>query len=140
MFQGVDFEYVEVDPTKKTPEWLAISPNGQTPAILHNDKNIWESDVCLEYIGEHTHAHAHRHAHTCMHTQACTRTHRHAHAHTYITHTHTGTHTHMHTDTRTHGPHTRTAVWMQKYAMFNKMQCFPQTLPWGRAKTCLQQT
>ena len=51
-FQGADFEYVEQDPYDKTPEWLAVNPKGEAPAIVHHGKSVYESLVCLEYIGE----------------------------------------------------------------------------------------
>ncbi len=43
--KGVDFECVEVNPYKKTPEWLAISPKGFVPTIVHNGKSVYESAI-----------------------------------------------------------------------------------------------
>ena len=45
--KGVKFEYIEQDPYNKSPEWLAVNPRGLVPAILHNDKAIYESAVCI---------------------------------------------------------------------------------------------
>ena len=50
--KGVDFEYKEQDPYNKSAEWLAINPRGLIPVIVHNDKSIYESHVCIEYIDE----------------------------------------------------------------------------------------
>ena len=48
----VKFEYIEQNPYNKTPEWLAISPNGAVPAIVHGGNNVYESAICIEYIDE----------------------------------------------------------------------------------------
>ena len=50
--KGVDFDYVEQDPYQKTPEWLAINPRGLVPAIVHNEKVVYESSICIEYVDE----------------------------------------------------------------------------------------
>ncbi|KAL5489208.1 hypothetical protein EMCRGX_G018275, partial [Ephydatia muelleri] len=50
--KGVDFEYVEVDPYNKTPEWLAINPNGLVPTIRHKGVSVWESPICVQYVDE----------------------------------------------------------------------------------------
>lgn len=50
--KGVDFEYVEQDPYNKTAEWLAINPQGMVPVIVHNNKSIYESPFCIEYVDE----------------------------------------------------------------------------------------
>ncbi len=48
----MEFEYIEQDPHDKTPEWLAVNPRGLVPAILHNEKAVYESSICIEYIDE----------------------------------------------------------------------------------------
>lgn len=48
----VKFEYIEQNPYNKTPEWMAISPTGLVPVILHEGSTIYESSVCIEYIDE----------------------------------------------------------------------------------------
>lgn len=50
--KGVKFEYIEQDPYNKTPEWLAISPTGLVPVIIHNGKTVYESHICIEYVDE----------------------------------------------------------------------------------------
>lgn len=52
LHKDVDFKYVEQDPYDKTADWLAINPRGLVPVIIHNEKAIYESAVCLEYIDE----------------------------------------------------------------------------------------
>src|SRR5215217_2001913 len=34
----------------KRPEFLSISPRGQVPAIVEDDKAIWDSAACLVYV------------------------------------------------------------------------------------------
>ena len=50
--KGVQFEYIEQDPYNKTPEWLALNPQGLVPTIVHNGKSVYESSVCIQYIDE----------------------------------------------------------------------------------------
>ncbi|KAK7098824.1 uncharacterized protein [Littorina saxatilis] len=50
--KGVDFEIVETDPYNKTSEFLAISPRGLVPTLVHNGKSVYESFVINEYIEE----------------------------------------------------------------------------------------
>ena len=50
--KGTEFEYIEQDPYNKTPEWLAINPLGMVPVIVHNNKSVYESAVCIEYVDE----------------------------------------------------------------------------------------
>lgn len=50
--KGTEFEYIEQDPYNKTPEWLAVNPRGMVPVIVHNNKSIYESSVCIEYVDE----------------------------------------------------------------------------------------
>ena len=51
----VEFSYFEQDPYNKSPEWLAVNPKGLVPAIVHNNKVIVESTVCIEYVDEAWH-------------------------------------------------------------------------------------
>ncbi|KAK3705150.1 hypothetical protein QZH41_003749 [Actinostola sp. cb2023] len=48
----VEFEYIEQNPYNKTPEWMAISPTGLVPVIVHGGDRIYESAICIEYIDE----------------------------------------------------------------------------------------
>ena len=50
--KGTEFEYIEQDPYNKPPEWLAINPLGMVPVIVHNNKSVYESAVCIEYVDE----------------------------------------------------------------------------------------
>ncbi len=50
--KGVEFDLIEVDPYKKTAEWLQISPRGMVPVLVHEGRSIFESSVCIEYIDE----------------------------------------------------------------------------------------
>ena len=46
--KGVKFTSKEIDPYKKTPEFLAINPRGFVPVLLHNGRSIYESLVCWQ--------------------------------------------------------------------------------------------
>lgn len=50
--KGTEFEYIEQDPYNKTEEWLAINPRGMVPVIVHGNKSIYESPVCIEYVDD----------------------------------------------------------------------------------------
>ena len=45
--KGVSYEYTEVDPYKKTPEFLAVCPRGMVPSIIDNGKVVIESGTKL---------------------------------------------------------------------------------------------
>jgi glutathione S-transferase len=50
---GVDYQLVEIDLTRqmqKTPEYLAINPNGKVPTLLHNGNIVYESAAILIYL------------------------------------------------------------------------------------------
>ncbi|MGY8870029.1 MAG: glutathione S-transferase family protein [Pseudomonadales bacterium] len=50
---GVDYQLVEIDLSRqmqKTPEYLAINPNGKVPTLLHNDNIVYESAAILIYL------------------------------------------------------------------------------------------
>jgi glutathione S-transferase len=52
---GVPCEKVKVDIQKggnKTPEFLALNPNGRVPCIVHDGKSLWESAAITMYLGE----------------------------------------------------------------------------------------
>ncbi len=49
---GVDYETENVDFSSqghKTPEYLAINPNGMLPALTDGDLKLWESNAILQY-------------------------------------------------------------------------------------------
>ena len=52
LYRGLDIDIKEVNPKEKTPEWLAISPRGTVPAMVHNGKSIYESALLLEYLDD----------------------------------------------------------------------------------------
>ncbi|WP_372737434.1 glutathione S-transferase family protein [Neptunomonas sp.] len=50
---GVDYQLVEIDLARqmqKTPEYLAINPNGKVPTLLHDGHIIYESAAILIYL------------------------------------------------------------------------------------------
>lgn len=52
---GTPHEVVRLDLKKgetKTPEYLAVNPNGKVPAIVHDGVAIWESSAICMYLGE----------------------------------------------------------------------------------------
>ncbi len=50
--KGLDFELVEID-LKQTPDWyLALSPTGKVPLLLHGEEKVWESSAINEYLDE----------------------------------------------------------------------------------------
>ncbi|XP_052825442.1 uncharacterized protein LOC106883196 isoform X1 [Octopus bimaculoides] len=50
--KGIPFKYEEIDPYNKTEEFLKLNPRGLVPVLIHDDKIIYESAVCMEYIDE----------------------------------------------------------------------------------------
>jgi glutathione S-transferase len=57
---GLDFKHVELayqDRGTRTPEFLAINPNGRVPAVVdarpEGDVVVWESMACALYIARH---------------------------------------------------------------------------------------
>ncbi len=52
---GVEYEDVKVDyfaQGHKEPEYLAINPNGELPALVDGDLKLWESNAILVYGAE----------------------------------------------------------------------------------------
>lgn len=50
---GVDYELIEIDLAQgmqRTPEYLAINPNGKVPTLLHRGEIIYESAAILMYL------------------------------------------------------------------------------------------
>ncbi|XP_029639307.1 glutathione S-transferase U20-like [Octopus sinensis] len=50
--KGIPFKYEETDLSNKTEEFLKLNPRGLVPVLVHDDKIIYESAVCVEYIDE----------------------------------------------------------------------------------------
>jgi glutathione S-transferase len=51
--KGLDYEYVKVDLFKgqhKQPDFLAINPRGQVPALVDGDVRIYESVAIVQYL------------------------------------------------------------------------------------------
>ena len=48
--KGLSYQYIEIDPYKKTDEHLQINPRGLVPALKHGDWGCYESSVIMEYI------------------------------------------------------------------------------------------
>jgi len=52
-YLGSPVEFVRVDLTKgesRTPEFLAINPNGKVPALTHGSTRLWEADAIMGYL------------------------------------------------------------------------------------------
>ena len=50
---GVDYQFELVDFTKggqRTPEYLALNPNGKAPVMDHDGYVLWESNAIVEYL------------------------------------------------------------------------------------------
>jgi glutathione S-transferase len=48
-------EFVRIDLGKgenRTPEYLAINPNGKVPALTDGDKRVWEADAIMAYLAK----------------------------------------------------------------------------------------
>tara|TARA_Y100001960_G_scaffold313449_1_gene376397 strand:+ start:2487 stop:3095 length:609 start_codon:yes stop_codon:yes gene_type:complete len=51
----IPVEYVHIDVGKhehKSPEFLAINPNGKVPALVDGETSIWESVAIMAYLSE----------------------------------------------------------------------------------------
>ena len=54
-YLGSPVEFVRVDLAKgenRTPEFLAINPNGKVPAFTHGDTRLWEADAIMGYLAK----------------------------------------------------------------------------------------
>src|SRR5437763_1431062 len=50
---GIPYEQIEVDMSKgdnRTPEYLALNPNGKVPMLVDRDLVIWESRAINAYL------------------------------------------------------------------------------------------
>jgi glutathione S-transferase len=43
---------IEIDPRRKPADFLALSPAGKVPLLVHNGARVWESAVISEYLDE----------------------------------------------------------------------------------------
>jgi len=53
-YLNLEAEEVALNPLKgenKTPDFLALNPNGRLPVLLHGDFALWESNAILQYLG-----------------------------------------------------------------------------------------
>ena len=47
----VEFVYVRLGKgEQRTPEFLAINPNGKVPVLQYGDKSLWEADAIMCYL------------------------------------------------------------------------------------------
>ncbi len=54
-YLGLPVEYVHIDLSKgenRTPEYLAINPNGKVPALTDGDFMLWESNAIMIYLAQ----------------------------------------------------------------------------------------
>jgi len=52
---GIDLEHVVVDFFKgeqKSPDYLAINPNGKIPTLVDGDLKLWESAAIMQYLAD----------------------------------------------------------------------------------------
>jgi glutathione S-transferase len=50
---GIDYQFCFIDLTKgeqRTPEFLALNPNGLVPALDHDGYVLWEANAIVEYL------------------------------------------------------------------------------------------
>jgi len=50
--KNVTFDYTEVDLQNKPARFLAVSPYGKVPALVHDGATIYESAIINEYLDE----------------------------------------------------------------------------------------
>lgn len=48
--KALDYQYTEVNPYKKEPAYLKVNPKGLVPALTHRGRNLYESQVIMEYL------------------------------------------------------------------------------------------
>jgi glutathione S-transferase len=47
----IEFEFVDITKGKqRTPEFLAINPNGKTPVLVDGQFKLWESNAIMQYL------------------------------------------------------------------------------------------
>ena len=54
-YLNAPIEYVYLDPAKgehKTPQYLAINPNGKVPALTDGDLKLWESNAIMCHLAQ----------------------------------------------------------------------------------------
>jgi len=50
--KGLEFEHIEIDFKNKSERFLAASPYGKVPALVHDGQTIYESVIINEYLDE----------------------------------------------------------------------------------------
>ncbi|WP_202365050.1 glutathione S-transferase family protein [Mesorhizobium sp. L-2-11] len=50
--KGLSATEIEIDPRNKSADFLAISPTGKVPLLVHNGVRVWEAAVINEYLDE----------------------------------------------------------------------------------------
>ena len=50
--KGLEFEHIEIDFKNKSERFLAVSPYGKVPALVHDGQTIYESAIINEYLDE----------------------------------------------------------------------------------------
>ncbi len=50
--KGLEFEHIEEDLRNKSERFLAVSPYGKVPALVHDGQTIYESLIINEYLEE----------------------------------------------------------------------------------------
>ena len=49
----IEVEYLDLfQGQHKTPEYLAINPNGKVPSLVDGDLNLWESNAIIQYLAD----------------------------------------------------------------------------------------
>ena len=54
-YLGSPIEFVRIDLAKgenRTPDFLAINPDGKVPAFAHGDTRLWEADAIMGYLAK----------------------------------------------------------------------------------------
>ena len=50
--RGIPYQYHEVNPYHKSPEYLAINPKGLVPAFVRGEDVLYDSGIMLEYLDD----------------------------------------------------------------------------------------
>lgn len=50
--KALPFEHIEIDLKNKPPDFLAVSPYGKVPAMVHEGTTVYESAIINEYLDE----------------------------------------------------------------------------------------